>query len=96
MNLTEYKSFKQAVAIALTGQKETAYRQFKALHASAPENVDLLLWTAFTSPDIKESSLFIASAALIEPSSPAVVEAQRWLTTKKESGTGMLRTAKIS
>jgi hypothetical protein len=96
MNLTEYKAFKQAVAIALTGQKEMAYRQFKALHASGPENVDLLLWTAFTSPDIDESTLFIASAALLEPSSPAVVEAQRWLATKKELGTGTLRTASVS
>ncbi len=83
MNLTEYKTFKEAITLARAGQKERAYQDFKALHAHAAENVELLIWTAYTTPDLQEAALFIASAALLEPGNDDVVHAQRWLVAQK-------------
>lgn len=73
-------AFNQAAAQAQSGQKWQAHTAFKALERDNPLDVNLLLWLAFTAPNRDEAYGYVNRAALYDPASPSVAQAQIWLS----------------
>lgn len=84
MNTTETATFNQAVQLAQAGQKAEAYRQIKDLFRANPNDVNVLLWLAFTSPDLVEAERAIDKAARLELANPSVASARTWLANEKQ------------
>ncbi len=76
-------AFNQAVVQAQVGQKWQAHAAFKALETDKPLDLNLLLWLASTAPSLEEAEAYINQAALQEPHSPSVAQAQFWLSQQR-------------
>jgi hypothetical protein len=75
-------AFNQAVGQAQAGNSAGAYAQFKSMEKVYPYDVNLLLWVAFTSPQIEEARRSVALARTLEPQNPSVAQAEQWLARK--------------
>jgi uncharacterized RDD family membrane protein YckC len=76
-------AFNQAVALAQANQKLEAYNRFKFLQTFRPEEINLLLWIAFTSPYLAESTQIIDRLTTHYPANEAVKAAEGWLSGEK-------------
>ena len=78
MNLADTSTFQQAVQLAQSGQKETAYGQFSSLARinSNYTDPDLLLWIAYATPHREEAQQALNSVATIAPNHPGLPEAR--------------------
>ena len=78
MNLADTATFQQAVQLAQSGQKETAYGQFSSLARinSNYTDPDLLLWIAYATPHREEAQQALNSVATIAPNHPGLPEAR--------------------
>jgi hypothetical protein len=87
MNSDELAQFNQAVALAQAGNKSAAYSQLKALaRANGAKDYNLLLWLAFTTPDLAEAETAIDMADIAAgPGNPGVTAARNWLVQEKYS-----------
>ena len=83
MNTTDSLTFNQAVATANTGDKRTANTHLKTLLSANPTDVNLLLWTAFTSDDLNHAGDLLDRASAIEPGNPALAQAKVWLAQER-------------
>jgi hypothetical protein len=75
--------FNQAVEQLNSGTKAEAYRQIKQLSSKYPDDPNVLLWLAFTSPDLKESEDAIQRISLLDPSNQNLNAARTWLQNEK-------------
>jgi hypothetical protein len=71
----------KGIALAQAGRKAEAYQQLKALELSQFQEINLLLWLAFTTPFQNEAEKLIATAQQREPNNPSVIQARQWLLT---------------
>jgi hypothetical protein len=85
MNSTDVKIFKQAVELAQSGHKDQAYSLLKSLEASNPNDLNLILWLAFTSPNFQESELLVNKAFAAQPDNPVVRQSLDWLNSQRNS-----------
>lgn len=83
MNSKDLATFNQAVQMAQNGQKQAAYEQLTALAWNSPNNSNILLWLAFTSPSLAEAQSSIERAALLEPHNSSLTSARSWLEGEK-------------
>lgn len=75
----------QAVALAQTGNKGQAYQNFKALaKETGAKDTNVLLWVAFTSPDLEEADTAIKMAESQNPANPNIEAARLWLRQEKQ------------
>jgi hypothetical protein len=85
MNNHDLALFQQAVNLANQGQKEIAYRRLVEL-ANVNNNhlnPQLMLWVAFTAPDIAGAENALRYAVRAAPDDPAVLSACQWLANLK-------------
>jgi membrane-anchored glycerophosphoryl diester phosphodiesterase (GDPDase) len=78
MTPAEAQLFQQAVQMAQSGQTQQANNIFSQLLQQHPNNLDALLWLAFTSSDPQLARIAIDRAAQLSPGNPVVVQAQSW------------------
>lgn len=76
-------AFNQAAIQAQFGQKWQAHASFKALETDNPLDLNLLLWLAYTAPSLEKADAYIKRAALQEPGSPSVAQAQFWFSQQR-------------
>lgn len=86
IDLADLPGFYQAVAQAQAGNKAAAYQQFKSLEMRNLNNIDVLLWVAYTSPTLLEAEVQIARASALAPNEPGVLQARQWLAREKAGG----------
>jgi len=96
MNTTDSLTFNQAVTTANTGDKRTANNQLKTLLSANPTDVNLLLWTAFTSDDLNHAGDLIDRASAIEPGNPALAQAKGWLNQERTRQTPLPQLLPVS
>lgn len=72
-------ALQQAVYQFQTGDKTQAYQSFKNLQYDNPNDINLLLWLAYSAPDLEIAYTYIKRAASIQPDSPSVAQAWLWL-----------------
>jgi hypothetical protein len=74
------EAFRQAVAMAGAGRKPEAYQWLKSLERSHPNDISLLLWLAFTTPDRTEAEQMIVRAEQLDRRNPDVILARQWFS----------------
>src|SRR5579883_2927986 len=78
MNSEDSQMFQQAIQLARSGQRETAYAQFSELRQRGnQENPDLLLWIAFTTPYQSEEQQILDRVAVLAPYHPGLPAARQ-------------------
>ncbi len=81
----EFKlALNKAISLAQSGQKGEAYQQLRGLAYYHPQEVNLLLWLAFTAPTLDESRYCISQAQRLEPLNPSVAQAIIWLNKQEQ------------
>jgi hypothetical protein len=90
MDPAQLQSFNEAVALAQDGRKAAAYQGLARLANSNPNDENILLWLAFTTPDLKESERAITQIKLLNPANPNLGSAAAWL--ERERATNKLPT----
>src|SRR5690349_17760885 len=85
MDHTDTIAFNAAVKLFQSGNKEKAYLELKTLYDANSNNINLLLWLAFTAPTLGEAEKYILIASEIEPINFSVKKAQEWLNQQKIS-----------
>jgi len=85
MNSNDLATFNQAVQLAQTGQKDSAYLRLKSLLKTNNNHHEpgLLLWLAFTSPDLQESEMALARVTNLDPNNPGLNSARAWLAQER-------------
>lgn len=84
MNEYEQQEFVEAIALAREGHKDLAYVKLLALSkATGAKDPQLLLWVAFTTPDLNEALTAIRMAETIIPNSPTITQAYAWLRAER-------------
>lgn len=73
------QAFQAAVTTANAGQKAEAYHQLLDLAQKNPDEVDLLLWVAFTAPGGRVANRVVRRAWSLKPQDPTVQMARQWL-----------------
>jgi hypothetical protein len=87
MNQQDLVAFNLAVIQAQIGEKEAAYNQLKALLKKGKENQqdpNLLLWFAFTSPDLEESKMALDIVTLLDPNNSDLPAAREWFIREQQ------------
>lgn len=79
MDTASLQSFNNAVNLAQAGKKAEAHGILGQVLLSYPENISVLLWLVFTSPDYATARRYLEKAHQVEPANPSVVEAFRWI-----------------
>lgn len=79
MDTASLQSFNNAVNLAQAGKKADAHGILGQVLLSYPENISVLLWLVFTSPDYATARQYLEKAQQVEPTNPSVVEAFRWI-----------------
>ncbi|HVU66726.1 MAG TPA: LITAF-like zinc ribbon domain-containing protein [Ktedonobacteraceae bacterium] len=78
MNSEDMAIFQQAIELARSGQKETAYARFSELRQRGnPENPDLLLWIAYTTPYQVEEQQILDRVGALAPYHPGLPAARQ-------------------
>lgn len=88
----------QAITLARGGNKIEAYQDLKALAKETnAKDANVLLWLAFTSPDLAESETAIQMAESQSPANPNIKQAREWLQQEKLRAAGRaLTTAPVA
>ena len=86
MDVADLPAFYKAVSMAQAGNKTAAYQQFKSLEMRNLNNIDVLLWVAYTSPTLLEAEVQITRASALAPNEPGVLQARQWLAGEKARG----------
>jgi hypothetical protein len=86
MDMADLPTFYKAVSMAQAGNKAAAYQQFKSLEMRNLNNIDVLLWVAYTAPTLLEAEVQITRASALAPNEPGVLQARQWLAREKASG----------
>ena len=74
----------QAIKLANSGQKQTAYKQFCLIHNHGnTDDVTLLYWIAVTTPSSVEAQRALDTIARIEPDHPKLPALQAYLDRKR-------------
>ncbi len=81
------ENFQNAVQLALAGELEAAYNILVILYQSYPNQVNLLLWLAYTTPNLTEANEALELAGSIEPANPALAKAWERLAAQSKAGT---------
>jgi hypothetical protein len=79
MNELDVADFNKAIALAGNGEKETAHRTLAKLRNIYPNNVNLLMWYAFTAAQLSEARSSLELAGRYEPQNPNLPAAFQWL-----------------
>lgn len=75
----------RAIALAQAGSKTQAYQDLKGLaKESGAKDSNLLLWLAFTSPDLEEAETAINMAEGQDFANPNIDAARQWLRKEKQ------------
>ncbi len=77
-------AFNEAVAMAQAGRTQEAHQRLNRLVNSRPNDPNLLLWLAFTAPDLVTSRLLIDRVRQISPNNSALPGALTWLSGQEE------------
>ncbi len=78
----DYKqALTQDIEMAQSGRKAEAYQHFKSIELSQFQEINLLLWLAFTTPYQNEAAKLVALAHEREPNNSNVIQARQWLWT---------------
>jgi hypothetical protein len=83
MNQSDLLQFKEAVVAAQEGHKLEAHRALSGLLTRNPQMSELLLWHAFTAPDVTTAKRSIDRAAALRPDDPSLAVARDWLALQK-------------
>lgn len=83
MNTAEQSTFNQAVYMANIGQKNQAYNTFSKIEAINPNDVEVLLWLAYTAPSLDISKEIIKRAKLVSPNNPMISQSENWFASQK-------------
>src|SRR4051794_7706580 len=79
LSVEAQQDFHQAVNLAQAGEKSAAYLILTALCEQHPATADLLLWLAFTTPNLHEARQAIRQVGELEPANSMLENARRWL-----------------
>lgn len=82
MTPQDLAQFNNAIQLAQSGQKQIAHENLKDL-ARRNQDANLLMWLAFTAPNLDIATLALNQATSLEPNSPNLVSAQSWLAGEK-------------
>ena len=83
MTTYDMATFNEAVALANRGDKQQAHYQLRQLLTANPNDPNLLLWLAFTSPDLDQAGDFLDTASAIDGNSPSLAQAKNWLAQER-------------
>jgi hypothetical protein len=78
----DLEKFNQAVELANSSQREKARRLLIELMRIYPEDANVLLWFAFTTPNRVQAQLALSKVRVIDPHNPSLVGAESWLATQ--------------
>lgn len=81
MNPNDLVILNGATELAQRGEKVLAYALLKPLLKTNPNDVNLLLWIAFTAPDLSESEFAIIKAGMVDAIHPGLASARNWLAS---------------
>lgn len=84
MDLKDRAVFLEAVNLARTGQIKGAYTRLAVLAQRCPEEAEVLIWLAYTSPDLLEAKKAICQATALDVYNPNLTLARSWLETELE------------
>jgi hypothetical protein len=80
MNAQQLQTFEYAVKLSSSGFKTAAYYQFSNLVQELPWHPTILLWLAFTTPNLKEAAEALNRVNHSDPQCPDLTTAQLWLS----------------
>ena len=85
MNQQDLAQFNQAINLAQSGQKQTAYNLLSQLAKQGDNSQDsnLMLWLVFTSPNLVEAAQTLDYATRRDPNNPSLTAAREWLVTER-------------
>jgi hypothetical protein len=85
MNQQDLQGFQQAVALAQAGQKAEAYNRLMELARNGDNSRDanLLMWIAFTAPNLAQAEQALSWAEKLDPNNQTVKSARQWLEGEK-------------
>ena len=85
MNPTDKQIFNENVALAEAGHKSDAYAKFARLRQTYPDDVDVLLWFAYTAPELNQAREALGRAIQLQPTNPTIIGAQSWLAQEEKA-----------
>ncbi len=82
---SDLELFQHAIKLANSGQKTVAYQQLLALYRinNNQNDTNLVLWLAFTTPNLTEAEQAVDWASTLAPNDPNVASARNWLEAEK-------------
>src|SRR5690348_6130012 len=83
MDQNEAYMFNQATVLAKMGHREQAYAFFKSIAQHNPQNQDVVFWLIYTAPSLETAQDLLDRAYNLNPDSPALRQANQWLTNEK-------------
>lgn len=82
MSQTGDVTIKQAIEMAQNGNKKEAYTELiKLSKVAGGKNPNLLLWIAFTTPDLDEAEAALNMVESLDPANPNLTGAREWYKT---------------
>lgn len=101
--LAYFTHFKHGMELVRVGRRDEAYNVFSSLYKSASNSHNtqspagsssevsiLLLWLAFTAPDLADAQKAVEAAALVDPTNPNINPARSWLSEQQRQRLGKL------
>jgi len=85
MNSADTQIFNQAVALAGSGEKQSAYSLLYGLTQANPGDSNLMLWLAFTAPELAYSRYYLENAARLDTNNPNLTSARDWLESQEQA-----------
>jgi hypothetical protein len=84
MDLKDRAVFLEAVNLARAGQIKVAYTRLAGLARRCPGEAEVLIWLAYTTPDLLEAKKAICQATALDVYNPNLTLARSWLETELE------------
>ena len=84
MNSKDQTQFNQAIQLAQSGQKQQAHEKLKNL-AHRNQDINLLIWLAFTAPNLDIAARVLRQASAIDPNNPNLASAKDWLKAEQST-----------
>lgn len=83
MDQYEASIYNQAITLAKMGHREQAYSFFRRVAQAEPRNQEVVFWLMYTAPSLEMAQAMLDRAHYINPDSPALAQADQWLTNEK-------------
>lgn len=83
MDHYEASLYNQAITLAKMGHREQAYSFFKSIARMNPQDQNLVFWLVYTAPSLETAQELLDHAFTLNPDSPALRQANQWLTNEK-------------